>query len=302
MKSTRQNQWNVPKGGLFVALISAMTGCENEQAFTEIKFERIAIATGDFDRAEEFLTRNEIASTPFEGFIVQSVYDEETDPDSITLKTETLFTGTDDDGDPEINGFQAVFVDSGTRGFGEYVYNGVEEDDDLLTNSLTAKHVEGFLDNGGTLVVSDWGYDLIELVWPDAITFLNEDEGVDAAQVGASSSIIADVVDEELALALDNDQLEVSFDFTYWTVMESVSPNVDVYLTGSGEARVDDGEGYTDVDNIPLLVGFDAGGGRVIFSTFAWKAQNPSVTDAILLHLIEGLDPGGSNSEDTGSD
>ena len=43
------------------------------------------------------------------------------------------------------------------------------------------------------------------------------------------------------------------------------------------------------LQDVPLLVGFDAGAGRVLYSSFSWKAQRPAVTDLLLLTLIEGL-------------
>ncbi len=301
MGQTHEQNNTRPLTGVALGIVYALgsPGCKSEQGITEIKLQDIAVVTGDFDQVEEFLTRNLVAHTPYEGFIFQSVYDEDADPDATALKVESLFTGTDESGDSEMINFQAVFVNSGSRGFGDVVYNGTETDNSLVTDNNALRHTEEFLDSGGTLIVSDWAYDLVEAVWPDEITFLGEDSGLDAAQVGTNLSVICDVTDDALATALGTDQLEVNFDFTYWAVMESAASGVDVYLSGDVTARTSAEEGDTSHEDVPLLVGFDVGGGRVIVSSFSWKAQNSQVTDTILLTLMDGLDPG--NATDAGS-
>ena len=53
------------------------------------------------------------------------------------------------------------------------------------------------------------------------------------------------------------------------------------------------------LEDAPLLVAFDSGRGRVIYSAFSWKAQSQSVTDLLLLYLAEGLDVEVSHTEAT---
>ena len=51
------------------------------------------------------------------------------------------------------------------------------------------------------------------------------------------------------------------------------------------------GEGT--LEDVPLLVGFQAEGrGHVVFSAFHWRIQNPSVSNLMMLHVAEGLNPG----------
>ena len=111
--------------------------------------------------------------------------------------------------------------------------------------------------------------------------------------------VIADVVDPDLAEVLLNDQLQIDFAFSYWTVIESVSEDVDVYLRGDVEYRLSDNTGTAVLEDAPLLVAFDSGRGRVIYSAFSWKAQSQSVTDLLLLYLAEGLDVEVSHTEAT---
>ena len=94
------------------------------------------------------------------------------------------------------------FLNSGVRGLGSYVYNGVENDDIFLLDELYFGNVRSFVQAGRTLVVSDWAGDLIEQVWPDKITFVNEEncsnqDYFDIAQVG-SNEIIATIENDNL--------------------------------------------------------------------------------------------------------
>lgn len=283
---------------LYPVAVLWMVGCKSEQGLGELGYDSVAVATGDFDHFEAFLGRHDVAYTPFEGFISQATYDPEIDPDAMSLKTESLFTGVDGDGDSELLAFDAVFVNSGTRGFGAYVYNGVDSDDALVTDPTTAENLDVFLLRHRALIVSDWAYDLIEMAWPDRIAFLDDEQGLDAAQRGTSDSVIVDVVDAGLADALDADQISLEFDFTYWTVMTDVADEVTVYLRGDVDYRVSEAEGEGRLVDVPLLVGFNVGGGTVLYSSFHWRSQNDDIVDTILMTVLSGLSTG---TEEDGS-
>ncbi len=285
---------------LACVLVGSALACTPEQELTAIPLERVAVASGDFDRLEETLTRNGVSHDLYEGYISQAVYDEEIDPDAISLKSEALFLGLDEAGEPLLYANDAVFVNSGTRGLGAYAYNGVEEDDTLLTDEHLVEHLTGFTGRGRVLVVSDWAYDLVEAAWPDQISFLHEDDGPDGAQIGLNDAVIARVTSSELAVDLGVDQLELVYDFSYWAVMEDVAADVEVYLRGDISYQSPEGAGTLELTDVPLLVGFESGGGQVIYSSFAWKAQKTQVADLLLRHLVEGLVYDGDTTEDSG--
>lgn len=269
--------------------LGLLVACKSDNKISSIAVERVAVSTGDFDRVEESLARNGVPTDLFEGYISIPVYDPDTETGAMALSVEQLFTGQNEDGYPLTVDYDAIFVNSGTRGFGRYVYNSVESDDSLVASAQTAAAVDAFLGGTRTLVVSDWAYDLVEAVFPDQITFLHEADGTDAAQVGVSDYVVANITNPGLADVALSDTLELRFDFDSWAVMQDVGPDVDVYLRGDIEHRSLDGEGDLLLEDVPLLVGFDAGYGRVIYSSFSWKAQRPPVTDLLLLYLIEGL-------------
>lgn len=273
-----------------VLLLPLLVGCKSDNNLKAITIEKAAVATGDFDRVEEALARYELDHDVFEGYIDQAIYEDNVDPTTMNPKVEALWGGTNPDGDPATVDYDAIFVNSGTRGLGGYVYNDVIEDDTFLVDPSVQTGMDAFMLRSGVLVVSDWGYDLVEALWPDKITFLNEHEGFDAAQAGLDERVSARIEDSDLADNVGGTTLDLAFDFSYWSVMREVSSDVTVHLRGDVTYRSSDGQGAVELQDAPLLVSFDTGNGRVIVSSFAWKAQSAGVTDVILMTLLEGLE------------
>ena len=274
---------------LLLAGGALLAGCKSDNELKAITINQAAVVTGDFDRVEEVLARYEVQHDIFEGYIDQAIYEEDVDPEIMNPKVEALWLADNPDGDPLTVDYDAIFVNSGSRGLGKYVYNDVTEDNAFLVDPRVGISMDAFMLRGGVLIVSDWGYDLVEALWPDKITFLNEDDGADAAQAGLDDTIAAEIVDSDLASAAASDRLDIYFDFSYWTVIREVSSDVTVHLRGDVQFRSSAGQGALVLEDVPLLVSFETGNGRVILSSFAWKAQNPGVTDLILLSLLDGL-------------
>lgn len=272
------------------------TACQSEQEIKGLRWSELALVSGDFDNMAEPLIRLGLDYTEYEGFISQAVYNPEIGPDSFQLTVETLLQGVKESGKPVMNDYDAIFINSGTRGLGLYEYNSTDSDDFLLLDAGMLENLYDYTSKGKSLVLSDWAGDLVEAGWPDAIQFVNEascdaEFCWDAAQAGTSETVIARVVDEELQNKLGADSVSLSFDFSYWSVMEAVGENVDVYLRGDVEYRISASEGYGTLEDVPLLVGFNSGAGRIIFSSFHWSTQNSAVADTLFLHVAEGLTP-----------
>ena len=263
--------------------------CTSDNDIKSIVIENTAVVTGDFDQVEESLARNNVKHEVFEGYIFDAIYEEDVDPELMNPKVETLWRGTNEDGDPLAVEFDAIFINSGSRGLGEYVYNGVEADDDFLTDPAVQVAMDAFLLRNGVLVVSDWGYDLVESIWPDKITFLDEYDGYDAAQAGLDDTVTAEITDDQLVRNANSDTIDLQFDYSHWTVIREVSSDVTVHLRGDVSYRSSNGQGAQTLSDVPLLVSFPASNGRVIVSSFAWKAQNPGVTDVILATLLADM-------------
>ena len=278
-------------------LMLGMVAC-SEQELKAFRFNDIAMVEGDFDHMGDVLLRLDIDTTEYEGYITKPVYDDEIDPDSNVLKVEALLRDRNEADRTNMLLYDAVFLNSGVRGLGEYVYDGVDPDDTFLSDEAVIENVQSFVGGGRTLVVSDWAGDIIEAAWPDTITFMNEDICTyppcwDASQVGVSERVQARIIPDGLQVALDTDTMSIDFDFSYWTAIAAVSDDVEVYLRGDIEYRISDGEGYGTLEDVPLLVGFTPGNrGRVIFSSFHWRSQNPMLINELMVYVVEGLNPG----------
>lgn len=277
-------------------MIWLLLACSDNN-LTEISLDAIAVVQGDFDDMQTMLSRNDIGSVDVNGYIDQATWwvgDGRPTRDDPGKTVEALLTGVDElDSKWEIQNYNAVFVGSGTRGLNALRYNyTAESDDSLLLDPHAVPNVCDWLEAGGSLVVSDWSYDLVERCWPGAIEFFGNDDTVDSAQVGAAGDILADVPDEALAEALGTSVVNLAFNYSAFTVMESVNEGVEVLASGTVRYQPDGEAEYQEIENAPLAVRFLAGRGQVVFTSFHTVAQTPSVTDAILLRAVEGLESG----------
>ncbi len=287
----------IPYGIGLGMTVCTLVGCGNDTEIVALNYDDIAVVAGDFDEIQAAFDRQEIAHQVYDGFTSTATYDEDIDPNLIALKVESLFGDAE-----ELGTYDAVIVNSGVRGFGEYVYNGVDADDSLVSDAALIDNVRTFVENGRLLMVSDWAYDLVEAAWPDAIDFYGDDTLLDDAQAGsaATEGVSATVLDPGLQGTLDGESFNVQYDYSYWSAIDAVADNVEVLLSGDVEVRISEAEGYETLTDAPLLVAFDVGRGRVVYSTFHWRAQDPQLGDAMLLYVAEGLQPGTANYENTG--
>ena len=277
----------------------------NENNIKSVRLDAIAVVYGDFDNMKDALTALDIASTPYDGFIVQATYlpeDERLQRGYGGPRVEDLLTDTT--GELELSTYNAVFVNSGTRGLGSVVYNNpLEQDDALLAAGTDLQDACDFANGGGTLVLSDWAYDLIEYCWPDAIEFYGDDTAADAAQVGvADGELLGDVTDETL-LADVGALVTLNYNYSAWAVVESVGADTEVLMLGTAEYQPSAAELPVSIDNSPLLMRFPTGrSGQVLYSTFALSVQTPGLTSAILLVGVDGLFIGAGSESATGTD
>lgn len=291
----------IPAALLVVSAALLLAGC-SDQGVSAVKFDAIAVVQGDFDDVGEPLVALEINTQPYNGFIVQATYMPEDDRlyrDDPGPTLEGLLTNVMDNGRLELNLYNAVFVNSGTRGLGGAVYNNqLESDDALLADAEAVENVCAFVEAGGSLIVSDWAYDLVERCWPDNIEFFGDDLTPDAAQAGIpDGAVLAEVRSESLVDALGSEVVSIAYDYTAWSVIESVNADTEVLLRGPIEYQPASDQLPVPLADAPLLVRFKPGRGQVVYSTFHWAAQTSSVAQSLLLATVEGLEEGAG--EDT---
>ncbi len=256
-----------------------LLGC-NENGFSSRKQNSIAVTYGDPDDLSESLTRNLVQHGIYEGLISNATW---TDDDVGGIPIENLFF------EGEMAKHDAVFVTSGTRGFGLTEYNSNRRDDALIADEETLRIARTYVNANKSFLLTDWTYDLAEQAWPEFVEFIGDDTVIDAAQTGNVGTVVARVTDERLEQALGMSQIPIDYNFSNWAVIESVSEDVTVWLRGDVEYW--DGEAWAALEDVPLLVSFEpeGGQGRVVVMTFHANAQTPAVTDTLLETLLGPL-------------
>ena len=133
----------------------------------------------------------------------------------------------------------------------------------FIASSVMQDRLRAFVADGGSLHASDQAYDLIEVSFPDKIDFLGDDLARGAADRGAIADVTASVVDDVLAAGLGRSTASLHYALETWSTMIAVADDVDVYLTA--DSPLLDG---TTLQDVPQIVGFHHGEGRIIYSSF----------------------------------
>lgn len=271
-----------------IALVLLASGCTPENMITAKELNILAVTAGDFDDVAAPLKRMAVRYTLFDGIITTATWDPDYDFAANQYTVEGLLGNIDN-----MLKHDGVFVASGTRGLGDRQYNGLEPDDQLVTDEEVLANVRDYASRTRTVLATDWAYDLIEAGWPEYIDFVEDDQILDDAQRGTIGDVTARVVDERLATDLGMDTVSIRFDFSNWSVMQSVSEDVTVWLEGDVSYVSPDGQDVITVTDAPLLVSFAPSGDQsnVVYSSFHIDAQNAVVMDQILTTVVGEFEP-----------
>jgi len=281
---------------LFVAVGASGVACDPDSGLRRLNFGRTALVTGDFDTVEQLI--QEVANTTevdaeiqlFDGYIdgahfETEVASAETPP---AMQVEDLLRA---DSVAGLGQFKTAFFSCGMRGIAERIYNGVEEDNHLVADATVIGNIGEAVELGLRLYFSDWTYDLLEAVWPEQIDWLGDDTELDAAQRGLAGPVNARVIDAELAQFMGlnpGDEIEIIFNQGGWVVIEDLASSVDVLV--EADIQYDDPvTGQTTSRTSPLVVAFDAGGGRVVFTSFHNEAQITNDARDVLRYQLTQL-------------
>ena len=175
-----------------------------------------------------------------------------------------------------INGYDVVFVNCG-----------VEELE--LARGLSAnavRNIRRYVEQGGSLYVSDWAYELIEQAFPEKIDFFGPDDVHDGAQVAIGGAYTARVIDPDLAAQV-TDEMTINFQFQLGSVISQVADDVTIYLETDMQYRRD-GNIADILPDTPVTVGFRHGLGKVIFTSFHQEDDETldGPEDAVLRYLV----------------
>ena len=213
---------------------------------------RYLVVEGIYDRIEDALRRNGI-NPDIEAF-----------PAGLGWAND-LFSNAE-----RVSSYDVIFVNCGA------------EDSEFATpGGLSAAAKTGlrrYIEQGGSLYVSDWSYELVEQVFPEKIDFFGSDTVFDAAQQGVGGVYDTRVLDPDLRSFLTLSDFDISVTFQAGSIITQVAPGVTIFLEADMNYRHD---GVIDaLENTPVTVGFGVGLGRVIFTSFH-QENDPGNTDFV---------------------
>lgn len=176
--------------------------------------------------------------------------------------------------------YDIVFINCGANGIDSYPLLGLRSD--VVDNPTYVDNLRQFVAEGGSVYASDEAYDLVERAWPDFVDFYGDDVALDAAQIGVQqiAAVPVDIVDPGLAASMGADQFDIHFNYTLWAIIADVAVGTDIYTRGDTPTS----EGT--MANMPLTIGFTAGQGRVIYTSFHQEPGVDSATARLLQLLI----------------
>lgn len=255
---------DVPDGTPVDTAVSA--GCSQLVPDSGVKY---LVVDGTYDKIQNVLERMDLANvTVVDGISV-------TEPWAASVF-----------GDYQaLNQYDAVFVNCGVS---ETEFLGAPD-------PVVAANLRQYVQQGGSLYISDQAYDIVELVWPERVDFLFADSEPSAAELGADGSYTLEVAEPGLASFVGADEITIDFSFGYFALINEVAPGTTVYLRGDVRYHVNGG--IETLENTPVTVGFTDGapgvGGRVIFSTFHQETDLDGESevldgpeDAVLRYLV----------------
>jgi hypothetical protein len=222
----------------------------------------IAVVSGGYDNMQSLLEQM--------GFINYSIID----GNSASVLTQFV-------SDPEnLAAFDVVFFNGG------HVENGIFYDLDNPSNPVVSTVLDSLRDyvyDGGSVVASDWSYDVIERAWPGAIDFLGS--GLpNEAQLGDYGVVDAAVPDASLAAFIGSSSVRIEFDLPVWPVIIGTESWVTDHLTANITYR--EGTETYQVPGATLLASFNGGRGRVGFSTFRVAANQSPEMRGIFQYIL----------------
>jgi len=231
----------------------------------DTKIQEVAVVTGDFDDFDQVLEALGVASyTLVDGKGLDELKDFLLDPESMQQFDLIVFNGG-------------------------HIEDGVIYDTENAANAVPAEirsNLANYVTQGGSVYASDWAYDVIESVWPDNVDFLGTDHVPDDAQHGVTQVVSASISNQLMAEFVDGDDdfLNINYDLPVWPLIEKVSATTSVHLLGNPTYRIQDSE-YV-LSSSPLLVSFNGGGGKVVYSTFRFSVNLDSEMTKLMQYVM----------------
>lgn len=175
----------------------------------------------------------------------------------------------------------------------------------IVDDASKEANVKNFVESvGGSLYASDYAADVIEAIWPSAVTWYGG--SVTNAKKGTQGqTITAEVVDADLQVVLGKNTASIYYNLPYWVVISAEGTGTTVLLKGAptvssvyslgAQGRTasisDVSASSTTISSKPLAVKFTpvAAKGTVIYTTFHNEANVSNDVVKILKDFIFSL-------------
>ncbi len=176
-----------------------------------------------------------------------------------------------------------------------FVNCGVNDDAILFSDTSVGPAVtnlQAFVNNGGSVYSSDWAAEMVRIAFPGRINFRGSESTFGDSRRGlANSALPAQVVDSGLSTALARTNLTLSLNLDIWSVMDArpTQPaSLTVLVKGNATECDDTLFCFTTstVYDVPLVVHFDYGAGRVLFTSAHNEAQTTADLRDVLHYAI----------------
>lgn len=182
--------------------------------------------------------------------------------------------------------YDLIFFNGGT--LEEGIFYDTEGTGTTVPDEVKANLV-AYVENGGSVYASDWAYDVVVQTWPDRLDFLGAEGTPNSAQLGASQAVNARIANYAMGEFLDQESeyVPVVYDLPVWPPLVQVGSTVSTHLVADVEYRENGVTLYQAAS--PLLVSFNGGGGRVVFSSFRMVANDNEDMVKVMKYVMFAL-------------
>lgn len=171
---------------------------------------------------------------------------------------------------------------------------GVNDSDiymNLSSVSPAVANLRAYVAAGGSVYVSDWASEIARLAFPGSINYVGSDLSFGLARTGSPHpEQPSRVVDPDLAVALGRTDLNINLGLGWWVVLEPASSQPStLYPLVNADVII-----YTDFDpsrpaarqNVPLIVRFDHGDGRVLLTSAHTETQTTADLRDVIRYAV----------------
>lgn len=159
--------------------------------------------------------------------------------------------------------------------------------------SEVLENLRRFVAEGGSIYLSDWSYDLFELLYPDAVDWFGDDEVENDAQRGRAQDFLGDVLDEDMQAILGRDRASLKYEQGRIAIPLALGAGSRAMITA--DITVDDSGTDRAFAGVPVLLEHrpptldGQAEGRVIFTTFHNGSDNTEAMDEVLRAIVYSL-------------